>query len=51
MAEQLKGITVALAGPRKSEEMAKLVQNMGGTAVCGLLKGLYFLMTRPCRKV
>lgn len=29
MAEQLKGITVALAGPRKSEEMAKLVQNMG----------------------
>lgn len=29
MAEQLKGFTVALAGPRKSEEMAKLVQNMG----------------------
>lgn len=32
MAEQLKGITVALAGPRKSEEMAKLVQNMGDGA-------------------
>lgn len=36
MAEQLKGITVALAGPRKSEEMAKLVQNMGGRRCIGL---------------
>lgn len=29
MAEQLKGITVALAGPRKAEDMARLVENMG----------------------
>lgn len=43
MAEQLKGFTVALAGPRKSEEMAKLVQNMGGTAVCRPAQGTVFL--------
>ncbi|OME05744.1 uroporphyrinogen-III synthase [Paenibacillus odorifer] len=43
MAEQLKGITVALAGPRKSEEMAKLVQNMGGTAVSRPAQGTVFL--------
>lgn len=42
MAEQLKGITVALAGPRKSEEMAKLVQNMGA-AVCRPAQGTVFL--------
>ncbi|MEK4061259.1 MULTISPECIES: uroporphyrinogen-III synthase [unclassified Paenibacillus] len=43
MAEQLKGITVALAGPRKSEEMAKLVQNMGGTALHRPAQGTVFL--------
>ncbi|MDH6371141.1 uroporphyrinogen-III synthase [Paenibacillus sp. PastF-3] len=43
MAEQLKGFTVALAGPRKSEEMAKLVQNMGGTALCRPAQGTVFL--------
>lgn len=43
MAEQLKGITVALAGPRKSEEMAKLVHNMGGTAVHRPAQGTTFL--------
>lgn len=43
MAEQLKGYTVALAGPRKSDEMAKLVQNMGGTAVLRPAQGTVFL--------
>lgn len=50
MAEQLKGFTVALAGPRKSEEMAKLVQNMGGRRYVDLLKVLFFLMMRHWRK-
>ncbi|WP_150270225.1 uroporphyrinogen-III synthase [Paenibacillus tepidiphilus] len=43
MAEQLKGLTVALAGPRKAEEMAKLVQNMGGTALHRPAQGTVFL--------
>lgn len=43
MAEALKGITVALAGPRKAEEMAKLVQNMGGTALFRPAQGTVFL--------
>jgi uroporphyrinogen-III synthase len=43
MAEQLKGITVALAGPRKAEEMAKLVENMGGTALHRPAQGTTFL--------
>jgi uroporphyrinogen-III synthase len=43
MAEQLQGITVALAGPRKAEEMAKLVQNMGGTALHRPAQGTVFL--------
>lgn len=43
MAEQLKGITIALAGPRKAEEMAKLIQNMGGTALHRPAQGTSFL--------
>lgn len=43
MAEQLKGFTVALAGPRKAEEMAKLVHNMGGTALHRPAQGTVFL--------
>mgnify|MGYP000471435846 CR=1 FL=1 len=43
MAEQLRGITVALAGPRKSEDMAKLVHNMGGTALHRPAQGTVFL--------
>lgn len=43
MAEQLKGITVALAGPRKAEEMAMMVQKMGGTAVHRPAQGTVFL--------
>lgn len=43
MAEQLKGITVALAGPRKAEDMAKLVENMGGTALHRPAQGTTFL--------
>lgn len=43
MAEQLKGFIVALAGPRKSEEMAKLVHNMGGTALLRPAQGTVFL--------
>ncbi|WP_379130096.1 uroporphyrinogen-III synthase [Paenibacillus sp. sgz500958] len=43
MAEPLKGLIVALAGPRKSEEMAKLVVNMGGTALHRPAQGTVFL--------
>ncbi|UQZ33931.1 uroporphyrinogen-III synthase [Paenibacillus sp. PK3_47] len=43
MAEQLKGLTVALAGPRKAEEMARLVTNMGGTALHRPAQGTVFL--------
>ena len=43
MAEQLKGIRVALAGPRKSEEMARLVENMGGTPLYRPAQGTVFL--------
>lgn len=43
MAKQLKGITVALAGPRKSEEMAKLVGNMGGIPLFRPAQGTVFL--------
>ncbi|ASA24587.1 uroporphyrinogen-III synthase [Paenibacillus donghaensis] len=43
MAEQLQGMTIALAGPRKSEEMAKLVHNMGGTALLRPAQGTVFL--------
>jgi len=43
MAEQLKGITVALAGPRKAEEMAKLVVNMGGVPLHRPAQGTVFL--------
>lgn len=50
MAEQLKGITVALAGPRKSEEMAKLVENMGGTAVYRPAQGTVFLDDEALRQ-
>ncbi|MBT2288206.1 uroporphyrinogen-III synthase [Paenibacillus albidus] len=50
MAEQLKGITVALAGPRKSEEMAKLVQNMGGTALFRPAQGTVFLDDEALRE-
>ena len=50
MAEQLKGITVALAGPRKSEEMAKLVHNMGGTALHRPAQGTVFLDGEELRK-
>ncbi|WP_410512688.1 uroporphyrinogen-III synthase [Paenibacillus sp. BR2-3] len=50
MAEQLKGIIVALAGPRKAEEMAKLVHNMGGTALHRPAQGTVFLDDEELRK-
>ncbi len=43
MGERLKGIRVALAGPRRSEEMAKLVTGMGGTALLRPAQGTVFL--------
>lgn len=43
MAEQLKGLTVAIAGGRKGEDMTKLVQNMGGTALLRPAQGTVFL--------
>lgn len=43
MGEQLKGLRVALAGPRKSEEMSRMVGNMGGSAVLRPAQGTVFL--------
>ncbi|WP_042202422.1 uroporphyrinogen-III synthase [Paenibacillus camerounensis] len=50
MAEQLKGMTVALAGPRKSEEMAKLVANMGGIPLLRPAQGTVFLDDEALRQ-
>ncbi|WP_151733660.1 uroporphyrinogen-III synthase [Paenibacillus tengchongensis] len=50
MAEQLKGVTVALAGPRKAGEMAKLVENMGGTALHRPAQGTVFLDDEALRE-
>ncbi|MDT3425506.1 uroporphyrinogen-III synthase [Paenibacillus forsythiae] len=50
MADQLAGITVALAGPRKSEELAKLISNMGGTALLRPAQGTVFLDDEELRQ-
>lgn len=50
MANQLQGISVALAGPRKSEELAKLVTNMGGTALLRPAQGTVFLDGEELRR-
>ncbi|MDP4096165.1 uroporphyrinogen-III synthase [Paenibacillus sp. P96] len=43
MALRMAGKTVALAGPRKSEEMKLLVEKMGGTALLRPAQGTVFL--------
>lgn len=43
MAETMKGKVIALAGPRKAEDMAKLVMKMGGTPVLRPAQGTVFL--------
>ncbi|NGM82216.1 uroporphyrinogen-III synthase [Paenibacillus sp. 7124] len=50
MADQLKGVTIALAGPRKSEELAKLISNMGGTALLRPAQGTVFLDGEELRR-
>lgn len=43
MAQHMKGRVVALAGPRKSAEMSKLVEKMGGTPLICPAQGTVFL--------
>lgn len=43
MAEHMKGKVIALAGPRKAADMAKLVEKMGGTPVLRPAQGTVFL--------
>ncbi|MFH0070980.1 uroporphyrinogen-III synthase, partial [Peribacillus sp. NPDC056705] len=43
MAQHMKDRIVALAGPRKAAEMAKLVEKMGGTALLRPAQGTVFL--------
>ncbi|AIQ65972.1 uroporphyrinogen-III synthase [Paenibacillus stellifer] len=50
MADQLQGVIIALAGPRKSEELAKLVTNMGGTALLRPAQGTVFLDGEELRR-
>lgn len=43
MAERLAGKRIALTGPRRAEELGKLIENMGGTAVLRPSQGTVFL--------
>ncbi|NMO94504.1 uroporphyrinogen-III synthase [Paenibacillus lemnae] len=43
MAQHMKGKVIALTGPRKSSDMAKLVENMGGTPLIRPAQGTVFL--------
>ncbi|GGN93576.1 uroporphyrinogen-III synthase [Saccharibacillus kuerlensis] len=43
MAKRLEGKRVAITGPRKAEELSKIVQNMGGTALIRPAQGTVFL--------
>ena len=41
--KRLNGKTIALAGQRKSEELSKLVENLGGQALIRPAQGTVFL--------
>ncbi|OWA36099.1 uroporphyrinogen-III synthase [Saccharibacillus sp. O16] len=43
MAKRLEGKRIAITGPRKAEELSKLVQNMGGIALIRPAQGTVFL--------
>lgn len=43
LAKRLEGKRIAITGPRKAEELSKLVQNMGGTALIRPAQGTVFL--------
>ncbi|MBO2944711.1 uroporphyrinogen-III synthase [Paenibacillus sp. F411] len=43
MAQPMKGKVIALTGPRKATDMAKLVENMGGTPLIRPAQGTVFL--------
>ncbi|MCJ8012845.1 uroporphyrinogen-III synthase [Paenibacillus sp. KQZ6P-2] len=43
MANRLAGRTIALTGPRKAEDMVKIVEKMGGTALIRPAQGTVFL--------
>lgn len=50
MAYRLTGKTIALTGPRKAEDMAKIVEKMGGTALIRPAQGTVFLDDVETRK-
>ncbi|MDR0267103.1 uroporphyrinogen-III synthase [Paenibacillus sp.] len=50
MTERLGGRTIALTGPRKAEDMAKIVEKMGGTALIRPAQGTVFLDDVETRK-
>lgn len=43
LAKRLEGKRIAITGPRKAEELSKIVQNMGGTALVRPAQGTVFL--------
>lgn len=50
MAQHMKGKVIALAGPRKAVDMAKLVEKMGGTALLRPAQGTVFLDDEALRE-
>ncbi|MGV2686295.1 uroporphyrinogen-III synthase, partial [Clostridium perfringens] len=50
MAQHMKDRIVALAGPRKAADMAKLVEKMGGTALLRPAQGTVFLDDEVLRR-
>lgn len=50
MAQHMKGKVIALAGPRKAADMAKLVEKMGGTPVLRPAQGTVFLDDEALRE-
>ncbi|MGM1045473.1 MAG: uroporphyrinogen-III synthase [Bacillota bacterium] len=50
MAQYMKGKVIALAGPRKAADMAKLVEKMGGTPVLRPAQGTVFLDDEALRE-
>lgn len=50
MADRLKGLRIALAGPRKAEEMAGMVTKMGGVPVLRPAQGTVFLDNDELRR-
>ncbi len=46
MARRLEGKRIALTGPRRAEELGKLIENMGGIPLYRPAQGTVFLKNR-----